>query len=50
MHPFHNMFISNALTLGDVGETLQAADGALKALAAAGPELAPNTRLAALSA
>jgi glutamate-1-semialdehyde 2,1-aminomutase len=50
MHPFHNMFISNALTLDDIEETLAAADGAFKALAATGAELQPNTRLAALSA
>ncbi|HZZ90448.1 MAG TPA: aminotransferase class III-fold pyridoxal phosphate-dependent enzyme [Caulobacteraceae bacterium] len=50
MHPFHNMFISNALTMADVAETLEAADEALKALADAAPALAPNTRLAALSA
>jgi len=50
MHPFHNMFISNALTMDDVAQTLEAADGAFGALAAAGSELAPNTRLAALSA
>jgi len=42
MHPFHNMFISNALTMDDVAQTLEAADGAFKALAAAGSELAPN--------
>jgi glutamate-1-semialdehyde 2,1-aminomutase len=50
MHPFHNMFISNALTVEDVEQTLAAADGAFKALAAAGSDLQPNTRLAALSA
>jgi glutamate-1-semialdehyde 2,1-aminomutase len=50
MHPFHNMFISDALTLDDVKQTLEAADGACRALASAGPELAPNTRLAALTA
>ena len=50
MHPFHNMFISNALTMDDIAQTLEAADGAFKALVAAGSELAPNTRLAALSA
>jgi len=50
MHPFHNMFISNALTMDDVAQTLEAADAAFGALAAAGSELAPNTRLAALSA
>jgi len=50
MHPFHNMFISNALTVEDVEQTLVAADGALQALAAAGSDLQPNTRLAALSA
>jgi glutamate-1-semialdehyde 2,1-aminomutase len=48
MHPFHNMFISNALTMDDVGQTLDAADAAFNALAAAA--LAPNTRLAALTA
>ncbi|MFI4934089.1 MAG: aminotransferase class III-fold pyridoxal phosphate-dependent enzyme [Caulobacterales bacterium] len=50
MHPFHNMFISDALTMDDVKQTLEAADGAFRALAAAGSELAPNTRLAAMSA
>ena len=50
MHPFHNMFISNALTKDDVELTLEAANDAFGALAAAGSELAPNTRLAALSA
>ena len=50
MHPFHNMFISNALTMDDIQQTLAAADGAFKALAAAAAELQPNTRLAALSA
>jgi glutamate-1-semialdehyde 2,1-aminomutase len=50
MHPFHNMFISDALTIDDVKQTLEAADGAFKALAAAASELAPNTRLAALTA
>ena len=50
MHPFHNMFISNALTMDDVGQTLEAADGALRALAEAAPELAPNTRLTAVMA
>jgi glutamate-1-semialdehyde 2,1-aminomutase len=48
MHPFHNMFISNALTMDDVEQTLDAAEEAFEALAAA--ELAPNTRLAALTA
>ena len=50
MHPFHNMFISAALTVDDVKQTLEAAEGAFGALVAAGSELAPNTRLAALSA
>ena len=48
MHPFHNMFISDALTMDDVEQTLGAAQGAFKALTAA--QLAPNTRLAALTA
>ncbi len=48
MHPFHNMFISNALTEDDIALTLAAADEAFKALATS--NLAPNTRLAALSA
>ena len=47
MHPFHNMFISNALTLDDITQTLAAADGAFEALAAAGASLEPNTRLRA---
>ena len=50
MHPFHNMFISNALTLADVEQTLDAADEALAALARAGCDIQPNTRLAARSA
>jgi glutamate-1-semialdehyde 2,1-aminomutase len=50
MHPFHNMFISNALTMDDVAQTLEAADGSFGALVAAGSDLAPNTRLAALLA
>jgi glutamate-1-semialdehyde 2,1-aminomutase len=50
MHPFHNMFISNALTLDDIEQTVAAADGAFKALAAASSDLTPNTRLAALTA
>jgi glutamate-1-semialdehyde 2,1-aminomutase len=50
MHPFHNMFISNALTMADIEETLAAADGAFKALAQASAELQPNTRLAPLTA
>jgi len=50
MHPFHNMFISNALTMDDVEQTLAAADGAFGALAAAGSDLLPNMRLAALTA
>jgi glutamate-1-semialdehyde 2,1-aminomutase len=47
MHPFHNMFISDALTMDDVKQTLEAADGACRALAAAGAAPAP---LAAASA
>ena len=47
MHPFHNMFISNALTTADIEETLAAADGAFEALAAQGDALQPNTRLRA---
>ena len=50
MHPFHNMFISNALTMDDVEQPLAAADGAFGALAAAGSDLLPNMRLAALTA
>ena len=30
MHPFHNMFISNALTMDDIEQTLAAADGAFE--------------------
>jgi glutamate-1-semialdehyde 2,1-aminomutase len=50
MHPFHNMFISNALTPADIEQTLAAADGAFAALAAAGADLQANTRLATLTA
>ena len=50
MHPFHNMFISNALTPDDIALTLSAADEAFKALAAVGARLEPNARLAAMSA
>jgi hypothetical protein len=42
------MFISNALTEDDIALTLAAADEAFKALASS--NLAPNTRLAAVSA
>jgi glutamate-1-semialdehyde 2,1-aminomutase len=41
MHPFHNMFISNALTFDDIEQTLAAADEAFKALAG---ELQPSAR------
>ena len=47
MHPFHNMFISNALTEEDITLTLAAADEAFKALASS--NLAPNTRLSAMA-
>ncbi len=50
MHPFHNMFISNALSMDDIAQTLDAADGALGALARTGSAIQPNTRLAALLA
>jgi glutamate-1-semialdehyde 2,1-aminomutase len=39
MHPFHNMFISNALTTGDIDLTLSAADEVLKALTASETEI-----------
>jgi glutamate-1-semialdehyde 2,1-aminomutase len=42
MHPFHNMFISNALTLDDIDQTCAAADGAFKALAALGSRPEPR--------
>jgi glutamate-1-semialdehyde 2,1-aminomutase len=45
MHPFHNMFISNALTLDDIDQTCAAADGAFKALGALGSQ-APAPRRA----
>jgi glutamate-1-semialdehyde 2,1-aminomutase len=45
MHPFHNMFISNALTPADVDLTVAAADAAFKALADAAPSLEPNSRI-----
>jgi glutamate-1-semialdehyde 2,1-aminomutase len=46
MHPFHNMFISNALTAADVDLTVAAADEALQALAKAASSLVPNQRIA----
>jgi glutamate-1-semialdehyde 2,1-aminomutase len=45
MHPFHNMFISNALTIADVDETIQAAGEAFQLLARAEATLPPNTRI-----
>jgi glutamate-1-semialdehyde 2,1-aminomutase len=45
MHPFHNMFISNALTAADVDLTVAAANEALQALAKASPSLEPNQRI-----
>lgn len=45
MHPFHNMFISNALTAADVDQTVEAADAAFAALAQAQDGLPPNTRI-----
>lgn len=47
MHPFHNMFISNALTDQDIQITLAAADEAFKALASAGPDLVGSRLIAA---
>lgn len=44
-HPFHNMFISNALTIADVDETVQAAEEAFLALARSEATLSPNTRI-----
>ena len=43
--PFHNMFISNALTAADVDQTVEAADAAFAALAQAQDGLPPNTRI-----
>ncbi len=47
MHPFHNMFISNALTDQDIQITLAAADESFKALASAGSELVGSRLIAA---
>ena len=47
MHPFHNMFISNALTDQDIQITLAAADESFKALASAGPDLVGSRLIAA---
>lgn len=43
-HPWHNMFITTAMTDGDIDHTLQAADDAFKLLKAAGP-LEPVAKL-----
>lgn len=43
-HPWHNMFMTTAMTDGDIDHTLQAADDAFKLLKAAGP-LEPVAKL-----
>lgn len=43
-HPWHNMFITTAMTDGDIDHTLQAAEDAFKLLKAAGP-LEPVAKL-----
>ena len=49
MHPWHNMFISTAMTDEHVEATLKAADKAFAALNAARATLPPNTLLSSPS-
>jgi glutamate-1-semialdehyde 2,1-aminomutase len=41
VHPWHNMFLSAAMTEADIAQTLDAAEGAFGALKAARPKLGP---------
>ena len=50
MHPWHNMFICDAMTEADIAQTLQVADEAFAALKAAAPTLGPVAKLEALRA
>jgi glutamate-1-semialdehyde 2,1-aminomutase len=50
VHPWHNMFLCNAMTEADIDLTLNAAEGAFKALEAEAPRLGPVEKLAFLTA
>jgi glutamate-1-semialdehyde 2,1-aminomutase len=44
MHPWHNMFISAAMTDANIAFALDAADQSFAELAKTAPSLGPNTR------
>ena len=48
VHPWHNMFLCDAMTDADIDRALQAADDSFKALKAAKPTLVPHKQLAAM--
>ena len=48
VHPWHNMFMCAAMTEADIDQTLAAAEGAFKHLAAVAPKLEPVPKLAAV--
>ena len=50
VHPWHNMFLCAAMTRADIEQTLDAAEGAFKALRASAPRLGPVGKLAFLTA
>jgi glutamate-1-semialdehyde 2,1-aminomutase len=50
MHPWHNMFLCNAMTEADIDEALEAADQALRALKRKSGKLEPVEKLAFLAA
>jgi glutamate-1-semialdehyde 2,1-aminomutase len=50
VHPWHNMFMCAAMTNADIDQTLDAAEGAFKALKTAAPKLGPVEKLAFLTA
>lgn len=50
VHPWHNMFLSAAMTETDIDAALDAADASFKALAQAAPRLGPVEKLAKILA
>jgi glutamate-1-semialdehyde 2,1-aminomutase len=50
VHPWHNMFLCAAMTEADIDQALDAADGALGALKAQAPTLAPVAKMSFLAA
>lgn len=50
VHPWHNMFLCAAMTIGDIDAALDAAEGAFAALKREAPTLPPVEKLAFLSA